>query len=377
LDPASPKSPASTSGSAKNQMSSNKNTDTAPAFQEFKRNHASPSPQSSASPSGSTSASVHSEEGKRAVHHTLPPPPVITIPIKDPETAETEEEEEFASPSMDSEEEAPEETPEVDTHLPPPLEVSPKPKPKAESVSMISSLQDLEDLSDDQILSPLKEIPSQPKPSFLKKKSSSSVNTAAVPVPPAPAPAAPVASLPVSVPTQSSAVASTDPLAIQRRVEMSKSHSLMSFGSRQNSSAEPEELERENITASDIFSRMGSLKEKIRQSSSRNFGRGESTAGAGDATARGRSESNVSTASGVGSVVSTGASVASSSYRSVVGSNDAIGLKRGRENEDSSVGEGGSGSYEAQSVGSGSSTLSAMERLKLKLQKSKLEKEGK
>jgi hypothetical protein len=338
LSPASPKSSTSAM-----KISSKSNVDTAPAFQEFKRSH-----------SASTSPSSLGEDEKPS------PPPVIGLEGTKSQIPVATAEEQLESSSSDSEELQGHAAEEEAVEEPPKMEIAPLAQEVAlKPKSVISSLQTaLEDLSDDQTLSPLKEIPSQPKPSFLRNKSTSSAASAMVMERNLPPPS--VASV-TSVPPP---LAAKD--AIPKRVEMAKSQSLMSFGSRQNSAvAQEEELALENITASDIFSRMGSLKEKIRQSSSRNFG-GESA----DVT-RARSESNVSAASGAGSVSSTITPGPSFVAKGPLGGS-SVASKASRENEDSE-----SASHEVRSVGSASSSMSAMERLKLKLQKSKLEKEGK
>lgn len=207
--------------------------------------------------------------------------------------------------------------------------------PPSQTKSLISSLHtSLEELGDEQEqLSPLTEIPSQQKTPYLRNQSSISSQI-----------------------SQSETVSSNKPN------ELARAQSLMSFGSRQNSTQE--DIDKDHISATNLFTRMGSLKEKIMRSSTRNM----SSLHEEDIDNRSRSMSNVSSKSGASDL---------NSVTYPTPSSTSIAKKLINPNDENDESDSSSIPHETKSISSqasGSTSLSALERLKLKVQQSKLAK---
>jgi hypothetical protein len=351
LEPSPPKSPIST-----NKKSSIKNEESASAFEEIKRATStatsgtfSPSAQSTTS-----DVSIPSPEKTDTVMLTLPlsgasqesSQPVVET-LSEPAAKKPLPSSLISEAVEVPQEKKPEKGP-----------VAKKPPPQLSVMSSLESV--LDDLSDDQVLSPLKEIPlSQQKAStsVLQRKNSSNANDSQpskIPLATPTATSTLTSKTMAMMPTVSETKPLVEPLPLAQRSELMKGQSLMSFDSRQNSLSGTEADVERDLTAQDLFSRMGSLKQKIMQTSSRNF----SSFDAGE-TEGSRSRSGSQTSGNVPTATS-------------IPNTKGLNALISREEENDSLSS--SGGPESHSIATNTTQLSALERLKLKVQQSKLAK---
>jgi hypothetical protein len=352
LDPtSSPKSPHPTSG----QIILKKNEVSTSAFEEIKR-------ATSTATSGTRSPSVQSADSNPEddeIMLSLPPPPLANKPLE-------ELTKESIPPSLL--------VPEI-VDVPQTKELTRIPvKKPPPPLSMMSSLESaLDDLNDDQILSPLKEIPlPQQKISstLLRKQSSNSsdydtVTTSKIPIALVKTSSNSGAPLPVIQTSEEIQPHphDSDTSLNSKRNDLRKGQSLMSFESRQSSAVE-EDLERD-LTAQDLFSRMGSLKQKMMQTSSKNFSTTSFDGGNDSETYRSRSGSNLSSKSGTSNVMMT---MTNETLPPPIPKSKILNPMISSDDDSRSS------SVASQSIATNTTQLSAMERLKLKVQQSKAAK---